>query len=508
QLKITTIQSGLSTAGTATLTMTVGSGKTISTLNLSGVTLASSQDEIFGAMRDAVNNDTDLKAAGVVAGINSAGQVVIRNDTGADLGVQFLTSNNASTIVLSVVGTDVSSTAQNITADGTAGDATDAVRVGGQMSIYLADGYTASSSQTAVNSYFNASASAQVTAAATNVGIDDVVTNTVPSNYVSANGALVGKAIAPHNGAAANLTNSYSAQTLTIRDASGAKLAGGDSIVVAAGAAVDTVVSTLNNLAGVKASASAELNVTSYAATGLATTTDISITITSGSTSANLVLTGITGTSSEMDVFKALRDAVNADTTLAGAKVTASIDSSGYVSIKNADGKNLSILMSSGSANSLAVITVRGTDAAGTVQTLTAGGAANTGGGTTVGGTLNVTLADGYTFSSNATKTNSYFDANANASAATVVSGVNFGTRTDAQTLTITGTSAASVAVAKDAAAAEIAQLVNGQTSITGVTATARTQATLSDISTAGTVSFSLYGDNGTAANISALVTG
>ncbi|MFA7269340.1 MAG: flagellin [Sterolibacterium sp.] len=514
QFKLTSIQSGLSSDGVATFSVTLSSGTVTSTLNIAGVTTASSQSAIFAAIRDSINGDSDLANAGVVAGLNASGQLVVRNNTGADLGFT-IDQSATSTVVFSIVGSDVASTALTISANGVAGEAGDAIRVGGQLSVYLADGYTIQSSKGAASSYFNASASAQVAASANGVGIDDVVTNTIPSNYVAANGALVSKAIAAFSaGVVASQTNAYSAQTLTIRDSTGAKLAGGDSIVIAAGASVDSVVTSLNNLAGVTASASATLQVYDYTIGGASVTGSLSFAIVSGSTSINLTLASVAATATDIDVFKAMRDAINADTTLAGAGVTASIDATGYLSIKNTDGKNLGLQLTGG--NNLGSVSsfsfaARGTDAAATSITISSAatnGVIGATSATMIGGTLKISLADGYTVSSNATKASSYFDVNANAKATVVESGVNHGTRTAAQTLTIVGKSTGTVAIAKDDSADRIAQLVNGQTVATGVTATARTQAKLSNLSTAGTVSFTLYGDGGASAAISALVTG
>ncbi|MFA7269782.1 MAG: flagellin [Sterolibacterium sp.] len=508
QFKLTSIATGLGATGTATFSVVLASGNVTSSLNVSGVTTASSQTAIFTAIRDSINGDTDLKNAGVVAGLNAAGQLVVRNNTGADLGIKVANTADTSSVQFLITGTDVASTAITVMADLTGGAGT-AARIGGQMSLFLADGYSIQSSVAATSSYFNASASAQVAASANGVGIDDVVNNNIPSNYVAANGALVGKAVAAYSSAVlANQTNAYSAQTLTIRDSTGAKVSGGDSIIIAAGASVDTVVTTLNNLAGVQASASAELKVVDYAVGTGSTAGSFTLTIISGSTSVNLVLSGVSATATDIDIFKAMRDAINADTTLTGAGVSANIDATGYLSIKNNDGKNLGIAVLSSGANQVSTITlsIRGTDAAATQISITSQAAvANA---TSVGGTLKISLADGYTISSTAGRASSYYDVNANAKAAVIESGVNHGTRTAAQTLTIVGTGTGTVAISKDDSADRIAQLVNGQTVTTGVSATARTQAKLSNLSTPGTVSFTLYGENGGAAAISALVTG
>lgn len=69
----------------------------------------------------------------------------------------------------------------------------------------------------------------------------------------------------------------------------------------------------------------------------------------------------------------------------------------------------------------------------------------------------------------------------------------------DAEDLTVTGhTGSTLLDVQPNSTAKDIADLVNGATSTTGVTATAYTQATLSGLTTAGTVSFELSG-SGTA---------
>ncbi len=507
ELKVSTIQRGLGTGGVATFTLNLASGKATSALNVSGVTTASSQDAVFAAMRDAINNDNTLTSAGVVAGINDAGQLVVRNNTGADLQIGIDTTNSNSSVLFSVIGTDTANLAVTISANAVAGDANSTVLVGGQMSVYLADGYTIQSSVAAATSYFNAAVNAQVAATASNVGIDDVLSNSIPANSVLANGVTVGKAMTAT--ATSAQTNGYSIQTLTIRDSSGTKVPGAESIVIATGASVDTVVAALNNVSGISASASAKIQVIDYYYGAATTGTILTVSVNSGGTSVNLTLAGISSTSTDYDVFKLIRDAVNADTTLTGIGVSAAIDNSGYLTIQNNTGKDLGIGMldtsAGGGVATSSEMTIRGTDVGTTQITITADGA--TQGAAAVGGTLNIALADGYTISSNVAASKSYFDVGANAIVGTVASGVNFGARTAAQTLTIAGDASTTVSVSKDNTASQIASLVNAQTQTTGVSATARTQAKLSDISLAGTVSFSLYGNNTSAATISAAVT-
>lgn len=91
--------------------------------------------------------------------------------------------------------------------------------------------------------------------------------------------------------------------------------------------------------------------------------------------------------------------------------------------------------------------------------------------------------------------------------AATASVGIAEGNGVSAQTLSISGLAAQSVAVAENSTAKQVAASVNAVSGTTGVTATARSEATLSGLSANGTVSFNLYGSNTTAVAISAAVT-
>ena len=90
------------------------------------------------------------------------------------------------------------------------------------------------------------------------------------------------------------------------------------------------------------------------------------------------------------------------------------------------------------------------------------------------------------------------------ATATAAASAVN---RVAAQTLTVAGNgTTASVTVAAGDSASKIASNVNAATSTTGVSATAQTNAQLSALATAGTLTFNLYGSNTTAVAVSATV--
>jgi len=111
-------------------------------------------------------------------------------------------------------------------------------------------------------------------------------------------------------------------------------------------------------------------------------------------------------------------------------------------------------------------------------------------------GSLSVTLDAGVTLSSSVASSNgSIFTVGANNAAEFGLLGLastNDGNHVAAQTLTLNGKAAATVTMADDASAATIAGLVNAESDSTGITATARTTATLSNLTTSGVLSFSL----------------
>jgi len=81
------------------------------------------------------------------------------------------------------------------------------------------------------------------------------------------------------------------------------------------------------------------------------------------------------------------------------------------------------------------------------------------------------------------------------------------GNRVAAQTLTIVGTGSDTVDLIADASAKAIVSSINKVSGTTGVTAEATTTATISTLSSDGTVSFDLFGSNNTAIGVSAAVT-
>ena len=91
--------------------------------------------------------------------------------------------------------------------------------------------------------------------------------------------------------------------------------------------------------------------------------------------------------------------------------------------------------------------------------------------------------------------------------ALTAAADVSGGNNVAAQSLTVSGTTGtAAVSVAGDATAKDVAKAVNDASASTGVTATARTEATIGSLSAAGTVTFDLYGSNASGISVSANV--
>lgn len=508
QVKLTNYTPDATTAGTLTQ-FVISSGGTSQTLTLTGVDNTSSQDAVFTSLQNAINSSSSLTAAGVVAGKDDNGNLVIRNNTGADLGVQM---NTTQAVAVDVTGTDSQNTAVTLTGDVAA---TSSTRVGGQINMQLAAGLTVESSlagnAAGVDGLFKQSANGVATPVNSAVGISDVVSGQDTRNLIVSGGTTVGQA---QTAAAAAPTNGYDVQTLKIKDASGTVINGG-TIGVGINATAKTIVGALNAVSGVSAKGSNEATVSALkAVTALA-----SATVTLDINGTQISTTGVAAAAgASMDgQFATLRDSINQNSTLSAAGITASLDKSGNLAIKNNTGDDLKIGLNVLDADTnvdSATAKVIGSDPAATPITLTA---ADTAGDavdaaalsfTTVGGKFEVALQEGYTIESTEAKATGLFNAGADTAVTPKVTSNNFGNNVAAQTLTINGTGSADVAIARDDSAKVIAQKINAQAATTGVKAEGRTRAELSNLSAAGTVSFSLYGNNTAGVSISAAVTG
>ncbi|RTL57755.1 MAG: hypothetical protein EKK46_02140 [Rhodocyclaceae bacterium] len=491
---VATISSWTNTSGTAgnSVTFKISSGSTTQTLTLSGVDETSSQTDVFNALKSAVNSNAALQAAGVTAGLDSSSNLSIRNSTGADLGIQLTTVNAGNTVA--VKGFDTNSTSVTLTGNGT-----NATKVGGQLNIKLANGYNIQSSvagTTGNTGFFKVAANTNVSAAESNVGIDNVVTGQdTATNRVNSAGLIIGQA---QTASANAVNNGIAAQTIKVKDAAGNVVGNSSGISVSGNATVKTIVGQLNGLDGVTATGSAQATISKFTGDGSTNAVTLSVNGTA------LTISGVDGTNTASEVSAAIRDAVNQNSTLKDAGFSATLNATGDVVIKNNTGDDIKFVF--GGSTSTASVT--GTDAASTAASIT-----TTNVNTTVSGSFTVALKDGYTIESSVSgKTaaaGGLFDTTANAKAANAITAVNYGNSVAAQTLTITGAAgSASVNVLKDDDAATIAARVNGASSSTGVSASATTQAKLSGISAAGTVSFTLFGSNTSGVNVSAAVTG
>jgi len=115
-------------------------------------------------------------------------------------------------------------------------------------------------------------------------------------------------------------------------------------------------------------------------------------------------------------------------------------------------------------------------------------------------GTLSITLDEGVTIASNiGSSAGGIFTTTAGADAVTTNLGLaatTAGNNVAAQTLTIDGKASVNASILADASASSIAADVNDSSDSTGVVATARTTAEISNLSSDGVVSFSLNGIN------------
>jgi flagellin len=493
---------GVAATSTA-ITATISSGTISQALVLSGVDSSSGQAAVFSALQNAINNSSSLQNAGVTAGLDASGNMVVRNSTGADLGIQIATGAVATTV--DVYGSDTANTNVTLTG-GVAG--TSAVRIGGQLNVFLANGYTIESSlsgNTGGNGIFNVAGSTAASPKESNVGIADVVDGNDTANRFNGNGLILGKANLAAGAAPPN--NLIAAQTIRIRDASGTVVSGG-SISVLANDTIKTIVGNINAVGGVSATGSNKVTLSNWATTAV-NNDPVQLTIAGTTVTAS----GVDATTtSAFSVFSALRDAVNQNSTLTGQGIAASLDPTGNLVITNNTGDDLKMTLggTTGGGSTFSMVATGSDQAATQVQVSSATG---TNDSVTLSGQMSVALPVGYSIESSVAGTTAalggIFNQGANTKATAAVTSVNYGNSTAAQTLTVNGPAGkADIQVVRDDSADVIAARVNAYTSITGVSAEARTRAKLSGISAAGTVTFSLYGSNTSPVTVSAAVTG
>ncbi len=220
-----------------------------------------------------------------------------------------------------------------------------------------------------------------------------------------------------------------------------------------------------------------------------AETVSFNLTDKEGTSLAVAVNTDAAGTMTNEEVAAAVAKAINDDNTLVGYSATV-------------DGTKVTI---SAIAQDIELDTFVTTDVGETLSvdgtaTLTSGDDANS---IRKLSAFEVVLADGYSMTSDAA--DDLLDiATAGTAAETYGIGnadVTGGNNVTVQTLTINGRDSTDIDILENATAKEIAELVNAVSDTTGVNATAKTEATLSGLSTDGVVSFTLN-DQDISANV------
>jgi flagellin len=222
---------------------------------------------------------------------------------------------------------------------------------------------------------------------------------------------------------------------------------------------------------------------------------NVSFTLTGSLGSANIPATAVTTTD-----LSALDAAINSFSASTGITSTVS---GGVLTLTDATGADIKLdnFLNSGTGTvSMGGISL--TSGAATDSTTVGGTVTFTGPGTT--GIVNGGAA-GATITTTATPATSPVGMETATTAAADTSG---GNNVAAQTLTIVGpNSTQPVEIENNDSAERIAHKVNLETILTGVSAEARTTATISDLQNDGTISFTIQGSNADPLNISATVT-
>ena len=335
---------------------------------------------------------------------------------------------------------------------------------------------------------------------ATAIGSNQVKTNnadglegaTYKELFIGVAGGAAGAKLGAEVGVAQSdsALNGVSASNFSITNVSSAGVTSTTTVAVGANEEANTTATNLSAESGVTARGFNQVTVDNIASLNAATV---------------ITLEGQTITSGASTTIDSMATSINANATLQAAGIYA-VSNGTSMDVFALDGRDLSFANTAGTG----VFDMVGLDGA-AATALVASEA------TTFGGRVDITLDEGMTISSD---TDSIIDDQV-ATTVTVADGtisdlVNSTTNTSndltnnigAQVLTLVGPSGSTtVNVTADDAADSIVTAVNAVSGTTGVSATAQTTVTMSNLSADGTVSFNLYGDNATAAAVSATVT-
>jgi len=351
---------------------------------------------------------------------------------------------------------------------------------------------------------------------ATAIGSSNVVSNnqygietaTGYNAYANLTGTALGSEVAVSS---ATANNGYAAQTYTITNynASGTAITNttassandtartiATNITAAALAAVGAGTSS-NNSNGIQAVGFNHVQVTSFSFAN----SDAAVSLYAGAvTQALLSGTGVNYTSATATT---MATAINTNTNLSALGVYAVVNGSG-LDVYSMGGDDLKFVNSSASGvNTLTIKSALRTDAAITYGSTTTA---------TRGGRVDVYLPEGFTLAGSVSGAASADIFNTTAAAGPSQIGFTtnsiVGNAVQAQTLTVIGTNGtATVGIGANETASSVATAVNSLTASTNVTATASTVMQLDNLSTAGTITFNLFGDNTAAALVTAPVT-
>ncbi len=310
--------------------------------------------------------------------------------------------------------------------------------------------------------------------------------------YVGVAGGAGGAALGAEVGVAqANATtNGYGVSNFTITNVNSAGVSTTQSVAVAANDQANVIATNLSAATGVEARGFNQVSVSNLGPMDAAT---------------NITLNGQVISSGATTTADSMATAINANSTLQGNGIYA-VSNGTSLDVFALDGRDLSFASTAGTG----VFDMVGL-AGGAATTLVATQA------TTFGGRVDILMDQGYSVSSNVdsiiSNTTATTVAVGNGSINDLVNNTtntanNLSNNVGAQVLTIVGsTGSDTVNVSAGQAADSIVTAVNAIAGTTGVTASATTSLTLSDLSADGTVSFNLYGDNATEAAVVATVT-
>ena len=317
--------------------------------------------------------------------------------------------------------------------------------------------------------------------------------------YIGVVGGAGGAALGAEAGVAqVNSTdNGFSVSNFTFSHTTSSGLTATQTQAVAADASAYTVASNITtNISGVTARGYNEVTVSNVATLDAATVMTLN----------GAALQEVGGVSTTVDTMATRINSHAAFAALRASDGLYATSDGTNLTVHSLNGKDLKFANSAGTG----VFDMAGLDGAAATTLV----AAQT---TTFGGRVDIAMEKGYTVSSNVNSLMS------NTTATTALVGMGtitdgFGNTNDtasslvnslaAQTLTVVGgNGAGTVAVSANQAADSIATAVNAISGTTGVKATAQTVVKMSELSANGTVGFNLYGDNSSAAAISATVT-